>query len=941
MMKKLLFALFAVLCSTGVFAHEAGDYVYTSTQRFMLTGANLLTNGNFDDASYAGWTNVEGGTIDAEAWSLEDGMGPDGGRAVISQGADKNGSLCQTLAVEPGQTYVVSFWVKGETLANTTTIQAFVNMDGTLIKGTNSAETPVITVLSSLNYAADWKEVAGVVVVDDSLSTKEGTPTLVINLTALPTNVQVANFSVNTAAQVFDIRGIQSQVAFAKTLMDDANFNVPAAEAARAQLAETIETIEGMISAGELDDMDAGAGAVAGFEEQFEEFLSGSSTNMSTLIPGLDIASLSGWGRGGQYSANYKLDLWGGNWGHLTDEATKDELRAAIQTSFTNTATYNAFHEDFPAGKYFFTAEIRNANTGRTSWPTEPVFNLEMDGCKMFIANDTIDLPTIAGEEYQRFYMIGEVKEDGAFRAGVYWPGPGEGKGGCFFIKSTMVRAFDFDIPAKVDHIQAWKKFIAQWDAATNNYNGVNEKLADANYPWANDSLRSAKAVWDPFYLAQVAKGWVTADDKDAGVASTEELNDWALYQGVELYSEEGARLEYQVVRGYQNAINYVVAANKPFTDLAEAIDEAKKTRNSGANLTGDRDAYKAAILKAIAAITEIRNNTSDATREADTEKLAAVLDELNAATEAFLASVTNAPVVDIDFSNNFEEVVPEEGEGYYKIAGVAGEMHFGLANVQLDNTVADWNFALGFNGELNDVLHVGGSSYGTVTLPVELTDDDALKVTFDLWYGQLGKGFLDIDLLNAAGVRVAGFSYDCYNKNMSYNDFDDASGKGMNFKGKEKSNHDKSGGAASICTTALTNSFELNIDYKSGTVQGKMVNAFNTVEGAAIPMPMPADGDNKITTFRVGSSTYQKANSGASGRRCWFDNLKISKFSSVADMEEDITESPWAAVDGIEMVAGNVKAHNNNAIYNLMGVRVNKAQKGLYIINGKKYVVK
>ena len=30
-----------------------------------------------------------------------------------------------------------------------------------------------------------------------------------------------------------------------------------------------------------------------------------------------------------------------------------------------------------------------------------------------------------------------------------------------------------------------------------------------------------------------------------------------------------------------------------------------------------------------------------------------------------------------------------------------------------------------------------------------------------------------------------------------------------------------------------------------------------------------------------------------------------------------------------------------NGAIYNLQGVRVNGAQKGIYIQNGKKYVVK
>lgn len=939
MMKKLLFALFAVLCSTGVFAHEAGDYVYTSTQRFMLTGANLLTNGNFDDASYAGWTNVEGGTIDAEAWSLEDGMGPDGGRAVISQGADKNGSLCQTLAVEPGQTYVVSFWVKGETLANTTTMQAFVNLGDGLTKVTNPGVFAPVDVITSLNYGSEWREVAGVVVVSDTLVSEahEGIPTLVINLTALPTNVQVANFSVNTATQVFDIRGIQSQVAFAKTLMDDANFNVPAAEAARAQLAETIETIEGMIAAGELDDMDAGAGAVTGFEEQFEEFLSGSSTNMSSLIPGLDIASLSGWGRGGAYSANYMLDLWGGNWGHLTDDDTKYELRSAIQNGYAHTATYNAYHADFPAGKYFFTCEIRNANTGRASWPTEPVFNLEMDGCKMFIATDTIDLPTIAGEEYQRFYMIGEVKEDGAFRAGVYWPGVSSG--GAFFIKSTMVRAFDFDIPAKVDHVQAWKKFIAQWNAAVNARNNADEKLRDSNYPWENQVLRDAMEKYDPYYFAQKAKGWVSEDGKDAGVATTDELNEWALYQGIEEYSTneetgEQTRLEYQLVRGYQNATNAVVAANKPITDLAEAIDAAKKERNKGANATGDRDGYKAAIEKALATLTQIRTTTTDATREADAATLAEALAELLAANEAFLASIQNTPVVDIDFTG----AAFVETETGYVINGNAGQMEFTAGTVVIDIDAEEDSqaclWSIGYKGEYPDVLRVG-SAAATINIP-DVTDNDAVRITFDMWLGYLNKCQTTIDVQNAAGESLG--------KIIRWNS-QGTSESSFGLTADQINTYMTTRGSSSVSNGAIIDnsnksSIELYFDYQSGKKQANFVHGkAGAFEGPVTEIEMPASGDNKVAKLVI-SSNYNSQK--ASQRRSWMDDLKIWKSTARADFEEDITQSAWGEIavpDGIENVT-TVKV-NNNAIYNLMGVRVNKAQKGLYIINGKKYVVK
>lgn len=942
MMKKLLFSLFAVLCSAGAYAHEAGDYVYTSAQRFQLTSANLLTNGDFSDASYGGWTNVEGGSIDAEAWALEDGMGPDGGRAVTSQGADKNGSLVQALPVEVGNTYVLSFWVKGETLANTTTMTAYVNMNGGLLKDeTVPGVYAPITLISSINYGTEWREVAGVVTISDTLTANhEGIPTLIVNLTAVPTAVQVANFSVNTAKEVYDIRPVQSKIAFAKQLLDDANFNTAEAQDARDQLEYVIATLEGNIANNELDDQSIAAEYVLAFDEYFESYLGATSSNMSSFIPGLDIASQDYYGRAGigNRAATYKLDL-SGNWGHLNTEP--DVLRSAIQTGYAHSATYAAYHEDFPAGKYFFTAEIRNANTGRTSWPTEPVFNLETEGCKMFIGTDSIELPVISGEEFQRFYMVADVAEDGKFRAGVYWPGVSSG--GAFFIRSTSVRAFNPNMVAAVEHVQAFKKFKAQWEAAVNGRKNLVDKLADGNYPWDKQAGRDALEKYDPYFNAQAAKGWITEDGTDAGVANTDELNDWALYQGVEEYTTneetgETTRLEYQVVRGYQNATTIIVNGNKPFTDLAEAIDAAKKTRNQGTNLTGDREAYKAAILKAINTITEIRNNTSDEKKEEDSAKLATALEELNAATEAFLNSVTLPDLVNIDFSNPIVEDASEEPVSPYYIDGNPGKIHL-PATTELDNTQnSAQTFMLGWNGEYNDVLRVGNGE-AKVILPEELTDGDAADFEFDLFVGNLSGRFVYVDLRNAAGVRVAGFKINRYNGTVEYNEFNDVltnGGTGMNILQYVTAVGSSSASNAAILADNNRSHFKLTVDYPANKIQGTVVNPQRgTNEGASFEIPMPSDGDNKVAQFVVGS------NYNNSDRRCWFDNLRIVKYGVSEDVQEDITESPWSNVyDGIQTVATETKVADN-AVYNLMGVRVNKAQKGLYIMNGKKYVVK
>ena len=57
--------------------------------------------------------------------------------------------------------------------------------------------------------------------------------------------------------------------------------------------------------------------------------------------------------------------------------------------------------------------------------------------------------------------------------------------------------------------------------------------------------------------------------------------------------------------------------------------------------------------------------------------------------------------------------------------------------------------------------------------------------------------------------------------------------------------------------------------------------------------------------------------------------------------MEEGAYPVLIGLADGINTVAGNTVTGKTTAIYNLSGQRVQKMQKGIYIIGGKKYMVK
>lgn len=934
MMKRLLTMAFAAVFAVGAFAQ---DYVYTSTQRLKITGDNIVTNGNFAEGT-TGWVAADGGDVNATIWTLESGVGPAGENALKSLGneaADAN-ALCQRWAELSG-TYVITLQMKGTAYTNTAigaaqnSVDFFLNTDGAYVKAASTEEAPVVNVAAASHFAEDWTTLTFVANI-------EAGQFLVMNIQQLATDAMVTNIQIRPAEEVYDTRGVEQTIAFAKKLMDDPNFNTDQAANKRAELAETVELIEGLLSAGSLDDESTAAAYVEILNTVFGEYMDVTSVDLTKIIPGLDISSLSNWGRGGAYSANYKLNLGGGNWGHLNTE--QDVLRSAIQTGYGNyVATYEAAHEDLPSGKYFFTCEIRNANTGKDSWPCVLSFNLETT-CKMFVGKDTIEVGPIKGEDFQQYYLVADVADDGAVRAGVVWPG--SGNGGSFMVRNTQMRAFNPNVEVQVEHTQAFKNYKAQWDAAIAAQKKVRDLTGDPNYPWGQDSLARASAKWDPYVESHRALNWQNADGTDALVASTEDLNDWAKYQGVDEYSEpteenpEPVRKEFQLVRGFQYAASYVIDRNKPFTDLANAIDEAKKIRNNSANATGDRALYRTAIVEALNVITTTRATTTDATYEADAATLAQAKEALDAATKAFLASAVTPPVIDIDFENPITEVTVDETTSYV-VQGAVGMMT--LSNPNVPWAAGQLKFEIGYKGsedadvEMPGVLRLGNGS-GTVVVPEGTTidDDDMVEVSFDLWQGYLVKKAVTIEVQNAAGESLAKIVRFVSN------------GTSTSTMGVEEGDINKyitvrgssSIGNAGICVDA--NKVNVVMTFNYGAMQQQLTlnhKTAGTFEGPVVDYVAPASGDFKIGKFII-STNYNSADA----RRSWFDNLTIKKFKAV-DYEEDIPDSPWAEIpEGIQSVG--VEKGNMGAIYTLSGVKVTNASKpGIYILNGKKFVVK
>ncbi len=479
MKKTLLLAAFAMLGMGSATAFEVGDYAYTTTQRLKISGENLVQNGTFAEGfSTGGWcSSAADGVVNQQVWSVVDGVGPNGESAVQSLGATADEALCNVWAgLEGGQTYIVSFDIKGEGAGVTTVGTAigsnyadfFLNGDGSLIHAASTDEAPVVNVATASSFADDWTTVSYVLTPDQGQM-------LVMHFERLATGVMITNFSLHQADVVFDDRIARRKLAWADKLLADPNFNTEAAAGAKEEFMGVYAAV--------AEDLEAGGETAGEYMDAFDEllgyYLDASADNLKDQLANIDITSVAGYGRGRVNALLGCLDIKGGNWGHLSGE---DYLMSAIQTGYAHSATFALENTDFPAGKYFFSAEVRNANTDKTSWPCNLTFNLTTEDTKMFIANDTITLDPIAGPDYQHFYMVADVAEDGKFRAGVYWPGVASG--GAFQIRNLEVRTFDKELLPKVYRKQAWDKFIAQWNAAKSGREAVLAAQANAEYPW-------------------------------------------------------------------------------------------------------------------------------------------------------------------------------------------------------------------------------------------------------------------------------------------------------------------------------------------------------------------------------------------------------------------------------------------------------------------------
>ena len=968
MKKRLLFVAVAMFAAASSFAQAIGGYVYTATQRVKIVGENAVTNGSFESANTDGWTNAAGEAVDGAVWSVEEGVGANGENALMSVNSTTDGAAaCRAFDLTAGS-YVVMYDIKGDNTAvtgivdnNSSVVNIFLSNSGTL-----SMQAGDVQVSDVNGYKDTWKTVAYQFEAIDGQK-------LVIHLEKLAANTMITNIKIFPSLLVYDDRVLKTKLDYVDKLIATKKFIL---DTENNFIENVVGTMREMLKASEegaLDDISSTQALIDAYESELKLWY---DLNAADLLKDET--------RWSAYADTRKKDGIGGNWkgtggrwfhknngGSNEITADGDEIGHRFQGGTEgNASQYYTITPSF-AGTYMFSLDMvghyMTGTSGKSKTYTTATtdnyvtdWNRDFKGVTMYAGKDImgadaeanaamnneqegqkIDCGYInnpnAKNNPQKFVVFYEVSQEMVdaqtpVTFGItYIIDPDRGftskLGSNVNIANPQIRLIGVT-QAVIDFQNEVKKIIVQQGPLKERLQWANDDMAKTaadGYPWGKAALKEAIDHYQPVYDASL-----TVVDAEGNVLNEafikEQITADILGEGI-LYSDS----LLNSVKAMNSARSAFASTNSlPAVTYLQKVADAELVYADDFYAAGDKTTFRTAIDAAIAKRTEILGTTTDETRDADIETLNTQLNTLAEAVEAFKASAGNLPIIDIDFANAFEAT--EEGQ---KIAGAKGEMNFTNANPENNNVDKEMSYAKGCNEEHLDVLRVGSAeAWVNIAEADQPGEGDIIRFEFDMWSNRLSGKSIIIELRNADNQRVAGLKYNPYDNATGYNDFNNEANEGLTLNLNTSWMAGTAGDVATLVDAYKTH-FSLLVDRKAVAASGTTVTTKGTFGGKLIPLRKDlGDGtdtqeatpltDTKVTKFVLSSdyATYQ-------GRRCWFDNLKAYKYASQA-------EGPV----GIKTIE-NVENAPVKGIFNLQGQRVEKAVKGLYIINGKKVVMK
>lgn len=928
------------------YALTKGEYVYTPQGRFLITGDNLNANNTFQD--FSGWTVISpsGKTVDALFNTNANGYA-DGFNSLQSLDASTAGEGLY-YKFEPSSatvSYVVSFKMKGAVLDN---IKVRIPGDGykkeeCLVKiagntaGTytypSTEDEVVVNTAEELNE--NWQTFNYAIVGNGEART------WFISLTQMATTIEIADLQIAQAQQYADLR--QRDALLSKLNTYKNCYDWKGGEIEESGLSEAIEGLEAIGEESTQEDLDEAVVAAQDILAEFlnaymDDYLAGGSTASGANDNYLGIKTTSGntqkaknlgdwqpkgvsermfWSSGAYPDLGHYAGNTGWNFGN-----TSDPMGVYMQKTLD-------------PGSYVFgiesTAALREDATS-SSWTNNdgwnPAYGIAyivkvVDG----VTTDTIvrQIQDLDAVVFTPFLITAKIEEAGTYEIGY----AAYCKDAYKDLKNGSVTyVANASIYGKNDNKYNQKQLNYEADvreqitAGRDGLTKAAEYLASAEYVWGKAALKDSVDKYTPVIESYEAL------DQDAIIAT---------YDADEYVKSTSAETGLMVYEVYQAATRWILAANKLFLAVNDTLQSIQPAIE-GAEETLKLRVYDASTGKAeLQAAIQTAKGVQTAMKATDYSEenaatIVAAIATLNDAVVAFKEAVPASAftsIIDIDFE---APAVQNPETSLYSVSGPKGTMEFSTWSV---DGSGNQPFEQGYwsNAEqlYKGYIRVGNGT-GTVTIdPAELGElgTNILRFSFDFFLqGLSGRNvgfFIKGDKQNeetqaTEQVTIASFYANYYNVTIDATSTLPISLDNLKFGSGGSYNNAAPEGAVESGTVCAKNSFEVILDFGEGSMYAV------TTSGKGTFMTEKQAFDRTVPTAFVLQSNYNN-----NDRRVWFDNLKIERVA--AGPTEDWVET------GINAVA--VKKADN-AVYSLTGVKMNgNLKSGLYIVNGKKFVIK
>lgn len=920
MNKRLLLSFAAIMGAMTSFAYNVGDYVYTHDAKFKVVGDNLIANGNFA-SNYDGWKDYADGALSPDYWSIETGAAEDGKGNVIQSangGADLTGNyMYQAVPFESGKTYVVTFKMKGVepgtssiTQKTSNYVDVFANADGTVSKTADRFQQVATTDALNAEYTSYSFSFTDTV-------TGGSTGYIVVSFGQLTQGTQISDVEIREVESVFDTRISDKEIAYAKSLLAIEDF-----KNGRDEFSGTIESVEGFFKTPASDDPSGAAEAINSFVLAENAFLDANSYDVSSMINSKQLWRTKMQKANGTYGDWYVEGST--RWYH--DPSSDPYIRDYMPGFYSLNAGTAKIVKKMPAGKYFFSCESKGHRMAGTSKATQnvPDYTWTVEGCKVFVGKDSVAF-NLDQRNFERHFVMSTVADGDTLNAGFWHPALTQSLGGQIYVQNPVLRIVgdnsNGEMKTYVENYVALNAVATQANALKVMLDSAVVVSAKAEYPWGKAELNDTTTKYQAVY---------------------NELS--VLQPGAELFDVAADSLE-QSMRIVRSAINAYYSLNAPYTDLKAQIAQANESINLPANANGDKATFKTVIDKAQglinSATAEYNEELAQQMKDAKTE-----LVDAQSAFEATTAAFNNPS--ELQIVNPFFE-----GAGKYKIPT-------GWNGVMDENSNAKWK---------------GGS---------DKNYENGTYVCSWKGYTYFPKNSLaqQVNVLKS-GVYVLSCQTICYNERGSY-DGDRNTYSGVFYYGKLAESADTI--AAHMIHTNRNVGYypeiyavvydkadeaETSLEFGYNALNNTCCNQYTFGGNHLRYMGPKAKFDTDLAaalaaSLEKGAAMYQSIASFENdatvepNTKLTYGNIYINlghavDYAQVAETSsqkmtayyqlQDAIKNANVVVAGVKGIIAEPVAKIQKGVYTLTGVKVadNAANlpQGLYIVNGKKVIVK